>query len=273
MNLNALNTFLNKNPKLLSKYINVSMTVIGVVLKPINTVMKHALVVQGIDPKTYPGEKQRKELQTALDKNLTKLHEQDFDDDYDFSWAKKCLGITNDKLVELQLTKDTYNKLTDLTHVDDKPIVLDVTNPAARRETRLYPTAEEKTVKETEASRPTKFVVHPDSKPMPFLDTPSFKDAVAKLKEYAAILSKDSIGQLVDEVIIDDVDDEEDALTQKEIDDAGKNFFEMQRAKRKAAYEAEELAAVKHNLKKKLGIKPIETYRKGLFNRVDKKRE
>ena len=267
MNLNTLNTYLNKNPKLLSKYISVSMAVIGVVLKPINQVMKHALIVQGIDPRTRPGERQQKALQVALDKDLGTLHEKDFDDDYDFSWVKKALGITNAKLADLHVTQETFRKLTDLTHVDDAPeAAAPVTN---RRETRLYPTTEEKEVKETEASRPTKFVVHLDSKPASPFDTPSFKDAIAKLKEYAATLSKDSVGQLVDEVI---VGDEELPLSQEKKTVVIEGYSEMRRAKRKAAYEAEEAAAIKHNLKKKLGIKPVKTHKQGVFSRVDKKK-
>ena len=260
MNLNSLNKFLNKNPKLLSKYISVSMTVIGTVLKPINAVMKHALVVQGIDPATDPGERQRKALLAALDKDLNKLHSKDFDDDYDFSWAKKALGVTNDKLVDLHLTRESFKKLTNLNDMQDKPILFEVQPAPVMKETRLYATTEEKEVKVDEPSRPTKFVVQPDYKPMPQFNTPSFKEAVETLKKYAAILAKE------------DLDEEERGETQEKLNTAGHHVLELQREKHKEKLEEEKKDAAEYNLSRKLP-KLIDTYRKGSFKRVDKKKE
>lgn len=265
MNLKALNTYLTKNPKLLSNYIKVSMTVIGAVLKPIDKVMKHALVVQGIDPNTMPGDRQRKALQAALDNDLNKLHEKDFDDDYDFSWARKCLGVTNSKLVDLHLTKEAYRKLTDLNNVDDKPEVLEILEVAAppvQRETRLYPTDEEKQAKLEEESRPTKFVVHPDHKPMPEFDTDSLKEALKKLKSFAESFQNAE-------------DEEEQMVAQNNIDEAFGVLANAQREKRKQELAEETRKAYDPDLAAfpRTSPKPIETYRKGLFKRVNKKKE
>lgn len=266
MNLKALNTYLTKNPKLLSRYINVSMTVIGAVLKPIDKVMKHALVVQGIDPNTVPGDRQRKALQAALDKDLNKLHEKDFDDDYDFSWAKKCLGVTNSKLVDLHLTKEAYKKLTNLNDADDKPEVmeiLEVAGPPPRRETRLNPTDEEKQAKLEEESRPTKFVVHPDHKPMPQFDTESLKEALKKLRSFAESFENAD-------------DEEQQMIAQKGINEAGTELMEAQRQKHKYELAEETRKAYDPDLAAfpRTSPKPIETHgQKGLFKRVDKKKE
>lgn len=192
MKLNTLNDFLNANPKLLSKYINVSMTVIGAALVPLSKVMKHCLIVQGLNPNAIPGEKDKLALRHALEEDLNKLHDKAFDDDYNFSWAKKALNQVQEKMPDAELTKETFIKMTNLSNlvpIEKTPdLFRTIDDTGAKHETRLYATPEEKIVKETESSRPMKFKVHPDHKPMPEFNTSSLKEALERLKKYAAEL-------------------------------------------------------------------------------------
>lgn len=263
MNFNTLNTFLNSNPKLLSKYINVSMTVIGAALVPLSKVMKHCLVVQGLDPKAVPGEKDRLALRKALDQDLNKLHSKDFDDDYDFSWAKKALNKTQEKMPDAELTRETFKKMTDLSNlvpVEKAPSLFrTIADTGSKHETRLYPTPEEKEVKDTEPSRPTKFKVHPDAKPMPEFNTTSLKEALEKLKKYAAELDDDHDSEHPAPAL-----DENDFKTpqgrqkyrNKLVEELGKSEIEVRQT-----YDA-------YDAKYPRKSTPVSTYRKGSFKRV-----
>lgn len=273
MNLNTLNNFLNKNPKLLFKYVSVSMTVIGTVLKPINAVMKHALVVQGIDPATEPGERQRKALQKALDEDLNKLHSKDFDDDYDFSWARKTLGVTNAKLQDLHLTKEAYHKLTDISKFDDKPeenvAPLPFVPSADKKvidmhELRVVATEQEK---EVPADAPTRPMGYSEDTVEKFLmglkkegtiNAASLKEALKTIQKFSAQVGEESM----EDFTVPEDTGNDNPLT---------NFFEKQRTARKEAFRKEKIAAEEYNLARKLP-KPIETYKKGGFQRVDKKK-
>lgn len=264
MKFKSLNTYLTKNPKLLSAYINVSMTVIGAVLKPLDKVMKHALIVQGIDPNSSPGDREKQALLYALDENLTKVHEKDFDEDYNFSWAKKCLELTNKKLANLHLTKETYKNLTNLNHLDD----------VSQHETRLYPTTEEVESKLEEKSRPTKFVVHPDSKPMPEFDMPSFKQAVTGYNEDAAQKALQKLKKFADDFERAE-NIEEQMIAQNHLDEAGSELMQAKRNEynKNLAAETRDAFNPVHARYPRVSAKPIKTHKRGLFERVNKKKD
>lgn len=107
-------SFLNDNPDLLKKYVDGSVAAIGAVLTPLNLFMRHLLVVQGLDPNAVPGEKSRKEFQDALDNYFGQDHDKAFDDDYDLTWVQKRFDETRTRLKQLQLTKEKFMDLTDI---------------------------------------------------------------------------------------------------------------------------------------------------------------
>jgi hypothetical protein len=109
-----LKEFLNDNPDLLQKYVAGGVTAIGAVLTPLNAFMRHLLVVKGLDPDQEPGEKQRLALLEAVGSLFEKTHESDFDADYDFSWVQKKFEEARGHLKHLELTKDKFMDLTDI---------------------------------------------------------------------------------------------------------------------------------------------------------------
>ena len=121
-----LKSFLGDNPDLLKKYVDGGVVAVGAVLGPINSFMRHLLTVQGLDPETTPGEKQRALVQQALTSFFEKVHDKDFDEDYDLSWVKKRFEDTRKHLTQLNLTQDRFMELTDLSKVPNPTIVEDV---------------------------------------------------------------------------------------------------------------------------------------------------
>ena len=121
-----LKSFLNENPDLLKKYIDSGVTVVSAVLGPVNLVMRHLLTVQGLDPDSVPGEKDRLAMLEALDAFFEAKHEKDFDDDYDTSWVQKRFEEARGHLKQLNLTKDKFMELTDLSRLPNLGRVNDV---------------------------------------------------------------------------------------------------------------------------------------------------
>jgi hypothetical protein len=112
-----LKSFLSDNPDLLKKYVDSGVTVVGVALAPLNVFMRHLLTVQGLDPDSIPGEKERLALHEALTNFFSKNHEKDFDEDYDMSWVRKKFEEARGHLGKLNLTEDKFKELTDLSRI------------------------------------------------------------------------------------------------------------------------------------------------------------
>lgn len=112
-----LKSFLNDNPDLLKKYVGSGVAAVNAILGPVNVFMRHLLAVQGLDPDSVPGEKERALLQEALDNFFSKSHEKDFDDDYDMSWVRKKFEEARGPLSKLNLTEDKFKELTDLSRL------------------------------------------------------------------------------------------------------------------------------------------------------------
>jgi hypothetical protein len=155
-----LKSFLSDNEDLLKKYVNSGVVAIGTVLGPINAFMRHLLVVQGLDPDSIPGEKQRLLTQQALNSFFESKHDKDFDEDYDLSWVQKRFQDTRENLKQLNLTKDKFMELTDLSKLGSG----------------RYPTAAE----EQEIFR-TRVTPEPDKRELNIGDP--IKDLVAELKK------------------------------------------------------------------------------------------
>jgi hypothetical protein len=115
--MNYFDNLLRKNPSLLAKYVSVATAVVDTALTPLNKLMHHVLVVQGIDPNTTPGEKFRREMFSAIDQIEDA---EEYDKDYDFSWVERQWKKTAKQLNNLNLTKDRYRELTNLARLEDE---------------------------------------------------------------------------------------------------------------------------------------------------------
>lgn len=118
-------SFLDENPDILKKYVEGGVTAVGLMLTPLNAFMRHLLVVQGLDPDSMPGEKQRLALLEALENFFEKRHDKDFDSDYDFSWIQKRFEETRKALNQLEMTKEKFMDLTDLSKLSSTEKTLD----------------------------------------------------------------------------------------------------------------------------------------------------
>lgn len=110
--MNFVNDLLKKNPKLLTKYVTLGFNLVDKTVGPLNKLMVHLLEVQGIDPKTQPGARAREALVKAIDQVKDM---EDFDVDFNFAPAFKAF----DKLKHLNLTKEQFKKVTDLSNLTD----------------------------------------------------------------------------------------------------------------------------------------------------------
>jgi hypothetical protein len=111
-------TFLNHNPELMNRYVGTSIHAISYVLVPLNAFMKHLILVQNLDPNADPEEKKRNQFSLDMQSLFNKVHEKEYEDEYDLSWALKRFEETRTRLKELQLTKEKFMDITDLTRVD-----------------------------------------------------------------------------------------------------------------------------------------------------------
>lgn len=112
--LQSLKSFLQRDPNRLKTYVQAGLTVVDSAVGPLNALMKHLLIMQGLDPNSEPGAKRRRELEAALLASFNRLDDADFDADYDFSWLANKFSFTSKKLEHLKLTKDKFRDLTDL---------------------------------------------------------------------------------------------------------------------------------------------------------------
>jgi hypothetical protein len=145
-----LKSFLGDNPDLLKKYVDGGVVAVGAVLGPINSFMRHLLTVQGLDPDTTPGEKQRALVQEALASFFEKVHDKALDEDYDLSWVRQRFEDTRKNFSKFNLTQAKFMELTDLSRIptrveDVSKEKLDdlvqrvnpVADPAPKRETSI----------------------------------------------------------------------------------------------------------------------------------------
>lgn len=111
-----LDNLLRRSPRLLSAYVSVATTLVDKTLTPLNSLMRHVLVIQGIDPNTSPGDRLKKQVQQAIDK-VDDFEE--YEEDYDFSWVERQRKQAVAKLDDLNLTQERFRELTNLSKLDD----------------------------------------------------------------------------------------------------------------------------------------------------------
>jgi hypothetical protein len=116
--MSILVNFLKKNPEVLATYVVVSTKLVDRLVSPLNRFMEHLLVVQGIDPNTQPGASFRKALAAAID---GVDDSKEFQDDYDFGWVARHYEKTIKGLSHLNLSRDKFLKITDLSKLSDPP--------------------------------------------------------------------------------------------------------------------------------------------------------
>jgi hypothetical protein len=122
--MKTLTAFLQENPELRSKYVAIGSAIVDTAVGPLNKLMQHLLEVQGIDPRTQPGDKFRKALSDYMDKIEDA---EEFEEGFDpvksipgFSPVARAFERARGKLSAL-ISQEQYSKATDLTHVADKP--------------------------------------------------------------------------------------------------------------------------------------------------------
>jgi hypothetical protein len=173
-----LKSFLSENPDLLKKYVGGGITAVSTVLAPINSLMRHLLTVQGLDPDAVPGAKDRAEFLKGLEAFFDDKHEKDFDEDYDLSWVQQKFNKTRGTLKDLQLTKDKFMELTDLSRLPNLGRVEDFTEEPidhiAQKVDQIAPEADKREIRMID-DKPTKF-------------EPG--DAIQELREFMTDLSK-----------------------------------------------------------------------------------
>lgn len=110
--------FFQENQDFMQKYVDTSLSIVSLVLNPLNSFMKHLLTIQDLDPNSVPGEKARKALQDALMDQFKNEHSKEYDDDYDFDRHYKKFEDTRKQLAnqtaQVALTKEMFKELTDL---------------------------------------------------------------------------------------------------------------------------------------------------------------
>src|ERR1017187_6723382 len=116
--MSILVNFLKRNPEALATYVVVSTKLVDRLVAPLNKFMEHLLVVQGIDPKTEPGANFRKALAAAVE---GVDDSKEFQDDFDFGWVARHYEKTIKGLSHLNLSREKFLKITDLSKLNDPP--------------------------------------------------------------------------------------------------------------------------------------------------------
>lgn len=106
--MNSFNVYLKRRPYLFKKYVSYGTFLAKVMTLPINMLMKHLLVVQGLDPKSQPGDLFRKELFNQFDTIDSFAYEKE----YDHSWATQKFESV--KKSHPDLTREQFDKITDV---------------------------------------------------------------------------------------------------------------------------------------------------------------
>lgn len=114
--MNMLNDFLQNNPKIRERYVVMGTVLVDTLVLPLEKFMAHLLEVQGIDPKKA---QTNQVLKDALSAAIDQVDDsEEFDSDFDVDWVLKHYAKAKTRLDNL--TRDSYRKMTDLTHVSDQ---------------------------------------------------------------------------------------------------------------------------------------------------------
>lgn len=111
--------FLSDNPELVKAYVNAGIATTRLAIVPINSLLKHLIIVQDRDPNVEPDARNRQLFINALNQSLSKNHKKSYDDSFDFSWVKKQFKEHEVQMKELDVSEDDFEKLTNLNSLDD----------------------------------------------------------------------------------------------------------------------------------------------------------
>ena len=111
-------TFLQENPNLMKKYVDTSITVLSFLLVPLDVFLRHLLIVQGLDPNEIPGRRAAQQLRDDMTSLLYKIHDKEYDTDFDLSWAMKRFEETRKVLQDRKLTEKQFKEFTDISNLD-----------------------------------------------------------------------------------------------------------------------------------------------------------
>lgn len=176
MNLTEL---LKRNPVVLNKYVSLGFALVDKTVGPLNKLMHHLLEVQGIDPNTRPGDRTRAALTAAID---GVEDSEEFDKDFDFSRFHSRFQRVSAKLKDLNLSKEKYREMTDLSKLDDKPTMdrykelVNLTSSGTPALQRTRSRGDTETIAEIESA----------------LKKPDFLDPIEDLKQFTAKYYSDS---------------------------------------------------------------------------------
>lgn len=117
-------TFFQENPNLMKRYVNTGLTVLGLLLSPVDAFMRHLLTVQGLDPNTQPGLRAQQELQRSMDSLFHRVHEKEYESDFDLNWAMKRFAETRKILEGRPINEKQFKEFTDISKLDCNDVVV-----------------------------------------------------------------------------------------------------------------------------------------------------
>lgn len=95
------------NPKLLQSYVGSGIAITNVVVVQLNKLLKHMLVIQGIDPNTQPSLLLKKTFQQELEDCFCGI-KKDYDKDFDHSFETKKFNRFCNKVKHVDLTIEGF---------------------------------------------------------------------------------------------------------------------------------------------------------------------
>lgn len=103
------------SPKLIQLYVSIGIKIANIMVSPLNKLLKHLLVAQGIDPNTKTGQKFQQDLEDIFNGDRSK----DYDDGINLSWVNKKFQQIRGELPELDLSQEDFTKMTDVSKTLD----------------------------------------------------------------------------------------------------------------------------------------------------------
>lgn len=132
-----LKNLLQNNPKITQSYLGFGITVLNGLFSPLQGLMKHLLNIKAMHNKMTPQQQADQQFQADLNKAVINIDDDkdfddDFDDDFDFSisWGDKSFQETQKNMKSLNLTKEKFMELTDVSRLNNPhPYIQDLPPP------------------------------------------------------------------------------------------------------------------------------------------------
>lgn len=111
-------------------YVNAGLAMANWAVVPFNKLLKSLIIIQGIDPNTEPGLKQRMLFQQAVNESFDKLDTKSYDDDFDFSWLNKKFeeARNSNGQFPFDLTKNDFRELTNIGNLQEVAQPFDISH-------------------------------------------------------------------------------------------------------------------------------------------------